>query len=332
MIRYLSVRHSVSLGVAAVGIEAVLSAIGSGDPARRRLVERFEPAVLPSAAHVLAVLVGLALLVLAPRLWRGTRAAVALAIVALGLLAVLDIVKGLAYAHAAVAVGLAVALACGRRAFSLGSRNRPRPAIVLAATGSWVLAWCAVLAGPLFSARGQTIRRALHDAIGHVLHASVGPARPAGAWILVAELLIGCAVASSLLALRSLLRPAVEVSGHSDHEYRVARAAVERHGLDSLSPFVLRPDAARTTRLKRIVLRVLGRRFQMDRLVRFNEKFFPEWRPRYLVYESRAGLARTALRVLQAEGHLPQRQPLLPREVLPVRGALRASRRADVAA
>lgn len=566
MIRYLSVRHSVSLGVAAVGIEAVLSAIGPGDPARRRLVERFEPAVLPSAAHVLAVLVGLALLVLAPRLWRGTRAAVALAIAALGLLAVLDIVKGLAYAHAAVAVGLAVALACGRRAFSLGSRNRPRPAIVLAATGSWVLAWCAVLAGPLFSARGQTIRRALHHAIGHVLHASVGPARPAGAWILVAELLIGCAVASSLLALRSLLRPAVEVSGHSDHEYRVARAAVERHGHDSLSPFVLRPDkgfhfegdgllayrligetavisgdpivpggeaprvlasfrelarrrgwrvavwgasachldayrtlglravcagleavvdpakftlegrcvrklrqsvvrverrgckigvfegreldevlgseigafeaawrlskprllgfamgmgafdaevrpddlcllarspegrlcavmrfashcgrlsldtmhrlhetpnglnealvcralavarergvpevslnyaglghlardretgAARTTRLKRIVLRVLGRRFQMDRLVRFNEKFFPEWRPRYLVYESRAGLARTALRVLQAEGHLPQRQPLLPREVLPVRGALRASRRADVAA
>ncbi len=76
-----------------------MSAIGPDDPARRRLVERVEPAVLPSAAHVLAVLVGLALLVLAPKLWRGTRAAVALAIAALGLLAVLDIVKGLAYVH-----------------------------------------------------------------------------------------------------------------------------------------------------------------------------------------------------------------------------------------
>jgi lysyl-tRNA synthetase, class II len=59
--------------------------------------------------------------------------------------------------------------------------------------------------------------------------------------------------------------------------------------------------------LKRATLRILGRRFQMERLVRFNEKFSPEWRPRYLVYESRLGLPRTVIRVLQAEGYLPQR-------------------------
>ena len=40
--------------------------------------------------------------------------------------------------------------------------------------------------------------------------------------------------------------------------------------------------------------------------MRFNEKFSPEWRPRYLVYESRAALPRTVLRVLQAEGYLPE--------------------------
>ncbi len=56
---------------------------------------------------------------------------------------------------------------------------------------------------------------------------------------------------------------------------------------------------------KGIVLRPLRHHFQMDRLVRFNEKFSPEWRPRYLVCESRSALAGAIVRVLQAEGHLP---------------------------
>jgi lysyl-tRNA synthetase, class II len=54
----------------------------------------------------------------------------------------------------------------------------------------------------------------------------------------------------------------------------------------------------------RLMMALLGRRFQMERLVRFNEKFSPEWRPRYLVYESRRGLPRAVLRTLQAEGYL----------------------------
>jgi lysyl-tRNA synthetase class 2 len=52
-------------------------------------------------------------------------------------------------------------------------------------------------------------------------------------------------------------------------------------------------------------LNQLRKRFQMDRLVLFNQKFFPSWRPRYLIYESRAALPRSAFRVLQAEGYLP---------------------------
>ena len=54
------------------------------------------------------------------------------------------------------------------------------------------------------------------------------------------------------------------------------------------------------------VVGLLGSHFQMERLVRFNEKFSPEWRPRYLVYESLAALPVSVLRVLQAEGYLPQ--------------------------
>ncbi|MGI8715948.1 MAG: bifunctional lysylphosphatidylglycerol flippase/synthetase MprF [Solirubrobacteraceae bacterium] len=63
--------------------------------------------------------------------------------------------------------------------------------------------------------------------------------------------------------------------------------------------------------LARMLLNQLGRQFQMDRLVAFNEKFSPEWRPRYLVYESRAALPGSALRVLQAEGYVPERRQLL---------------------
>ncbi len=65
-------------------------------------------------------------------------------------------------------------------------------------------------------------------------------------------------------------------------------------------------------RLARLGLRRLHRRFQLERLVRFNDKFFPVWRPRYLVYAGRARLPLAALRVLQAEGYVraPARRPL----------------------
>jgi lysyl-tRNA synthetase, class II len=53
----------------------------------------------------------------------------------------------------------------------------------------------------------------------------------------------------------------------------------------------------------------LGHHFQLERLVRFNEKFSPQWRPRYLVYDSRLTLPRSVYRVLQAEGYLKEPRP-----------------------
>ena len=84
--------------------------------------------------------------------------------------------------------------------------------------------------------------------------------------------------------------------------------------------------------LTRLAIDQLSRRFQMERLVRFNEKFSPEWRPRYLVYESAVALPGAVLRVLQAEGYLPHRGPHRLRPVaalrkVPAADALRA--RAD---
>ena len=46
--------------------------------------------------------------------------------------------------------------------------------------------------------------------------------------------------------------------------------------------------------------------FQIERLYRFNAKFFPRWEPRYVVYERRLGFPRVGLAALWAEGQLPK--------------------------
>jgi lysyl-tRNA synthetase class 2 len=56
--------------------------------------------------------------------------------------------------------------------------------------------------------------------------------------------------------------------------------------------------------LASVAVKLLSRRFQMQRLVTFNDKFSPQWRPRYLLFESRRRLPAAVVRVLQAEGYL----------------------------
>ena len=78
---------------------------------------------------------------------------------------------------------------------------------------------------------------------------------------------------------------------------------------------VVRHDAPENRLLKalmRTLLAPLRGRFQMDRLVLFNQKFSPLWRPRYLVYESRAALPRAVFRVFQAEGYLTHHERETP--------------------
>lgn len=68
-----------------------------------------------------------------------------------------------------------------------------------------------------------------------------------------------------------------------------------------------------TGRLQRLLGRAItigDAYFQIERLYRFNAKFFPRWESRYLMYEGALNFPRVALATLWAEGQLPK--PRLP--------------------
>jgi lysyl-tRNA synthetase class 2 len=79
----------------------------------------------------------------------------------------------------------------------------------------------------------------------------------------------------------------------------------------NFSPFAaLLAPGGRLTLLQRFQaagLRRLKPWFQLDSLLVFNRKFFPEWEPRFVVYERRLDLPRVSLAALAAEAYLPFR-------------------------
>ena len=72
----------------------------------------------------------------------------------------------------------------------------------------------------------------------------------------------------------------------------------------------LRDPANVVERLLARVLVVGDRWFQVERLLRFTQKFDPRWQPRYLLFEKPSALPRTALAAMWAEGQLPK--PAVP--------------------
>ena len=58
------------------------------------------------------------------------------------------------------------------------------------------------------------------------------------------------------------------------------------------------------SRAERRLLARLGRRFQLERLLSFSQKFAPEWTPRYAAYPSVATLPRIALAAMLAEAYV----------------------------
>jgi lysyl-tRNA synthetase, class II len=66
-----------------------------------------------------------------------------------------------------------------------------------------------------------------------------------------------------------------------------------------------RADLAFSERIVRGVLQRLKGWFQLDNLLQFNRKFFPEWQPRYVVVERIRDLPRVGVAALAAESYLP---------------------------
>lgn len=77
----------------------------------------------------------------------------------------------------------------------------------------------------------------------------------------------------------------------------------------NFSPFaaLLAPDADLRTaqELQRRALLKLKGHFQLDNLLAFNRKFFPEWERRFVVFERRRDLPRVGIAALAAEAYLP---------------------------
>ncbi len=242
-IRFLSIRQTAAASVTVLATQSVL--FGMHDVTthvHRRLGATAYPG-FPVGRHALELILGAALLALTPGLWRGTRTAVSLTIVGLVALAALN-GSHRHFSEAIVEACLALMLTAGRGAFRLGCSNRPRPAIALAALSSWGLAAGAILSAPAVRhTAGHVIARVLHHPATHALTAASTP-RLSGEWDVLIDILSAGAAGISVLALRSLVRPATSSNRHLEHEYRAARAIIEAHGTDSLSPFLLRPDKA----------------------------------------------------------------------------------------
>lgn len=240
-IRFLSIRQAAATAVMVLATQTVIVGLrGATAHLHRRIAETTYPG-FPVGHHALALIVGGALLSLTPGLWRGTRTAVSLTIV--GLVALVALNADHSHVAEAIVEGcLAVMLVRGRRAFRLGCSNRPRPAIALAALAAWSLAAGAILSAP---AVRHTAGHVLARVLGHSHPlAAASAARVPGDWDLLVEFLLVGAAAITVLALRSLLGPATASNRHPEHEYRAARAILDAHGTDSLSPFLLRPDKA----------------------------------------------------------------------------------------
>lgn len=114
--------------------------------------------------------------------------------------------------------------------------------------------------------------------------------------------------ASSLAMMR---RAPATPNGLTEFTIAETVAALRLLGVEALSlnfavfGRVLREGTGWKRQTLRRLLRTGDRFFQLGRLYRFNDKFFPRWKPRYLMVESVAAMPRAALAALVVEGLLP---------------------------
>jgi lysyl-tRNA synthetase, class II len=118
--------------------------------------------------------------------------------------------------------------------------------------------------------------------------------------------------AGSALSLSSMPRHRDLPNGFVEWLVTVSIEWARATGYDRVSlnfaPFAAlfaRSDLTHGERAARAVLRRLKGWFQLDNLLQFNRKFFPEWQPRFVVYERARDLPRVGVAALAAESYLP---------------------------
>ncbi|HKD32855.1 MAG TPA: phosphatidylglycerol lysyltransferase domain-containing protein [Gaiellaceae bacterium] len=119
--------------------------------------------------------------------------------------------------------------------------------------------------------------------------------------------------AGSALSLSSM--PRLRSTPNGFNEWLISESVdwAREHGFSRISlnfaPFaaLLSPEAqlSRLQRVERRALLGLKGHFQLDNLLLFNRKFFPDWQRRFVVYERRLDLPRVGIAALAAEAYLP---------------------------
>ncbi len=117
----------------------------------------------------------------------------------------------------------------------------------------------------------------------------------------------------SALSLSSMPRLRTTPNGFNEWLVCVAIEWARGEGIERVSlnfaPFaaLLAPEAELSAlqRLERRALLRLKGHFQLDNLLLFNRKFFPQWQRRFVVYEKRLDLPRVGIAALVAEAYLP---------------------------
>jgi lysyl-tRNA synthetase class 2 len=117
------------------------------------------------------------------------------------------------------------------------------------------------------------------------------------------------------LSLSSMPRRRTTPNGFNEWLVVTTIEWAKAHGYGHISmnfaPFaaLLAADAEVTGTTKRLQRRVLhalkGHGFQLENLLAFNRKFFPDWQRRYVIYERTTDLPRVGIAGLAAEGYLP---------------------------
>lgn len=236
-----------------VNIASVLSPIGRAgstitpDPhGRAHLLLSLLPEAVPSMAHALALPIGAALLVIARQLTQRRRRALTLAVIALGVGGVMNILKGLDIAEAALCFSAAGLLWTARAAFCVGPQEGPLAAArqaLTAAVASLGVAFATLLAASHWAHPSTTVSTALSEIVARAtwMQGPLHYREPFG-WVPMGiDAILGLGLLGiAFIVFRPLAHPR-DFPGASAR--RRAAALVREYGTDTLSAFKLRADA-----------------------------------------------------------------------------------------